>query len=1133
MFDVRNSALLEKLIQEARVVDSKTEAPFTAERFLIVLIKNGLAKKNAPLGNGETLDTCFAMLERHGLLYDAAVTMMQEYLRECTNSMSDELYMRSQMRVAQRKAGDTVLTPDKLLQQLLDFPNANIQRYEKYAKLSKEEEKAETPAHVSAMDELVAQLEALQKEEQTKETTGAGKLEQVGILSREATQMRDKLLQQVLGQNHAVNTVATGLFQAQLKALLGDNAGKPMATFLFAGPPGVGKTYLAECTAQLLDRPFMRFDMSEYCDKEASLEFAGSDKVYKNGKAGNFTSFVEKNPRSVVLFDEVEKAHISIIHLFLQILDAGRIRDNYTDTEIDLKEVVLIFTTNAGHQLYEGDDRSNYADLPRKVILKALEKDVNPATGNPYFPAAICSRFATGNVVMFNHMQAGQLCNIAKMRVQRQIEKMEQAMGIKINVDPRVYAAMLYAEGGSADARTIRARADAFLTMELHELFRLMSSQDKKIEKLKRVEVTLELPEDEKIRELFEAAGEPQVLVFSSREVAARCQTEMPACQLIHADDVDVAVQKLIDEDIKVVLVDSDFGVRQGAPYLNADDMDSAANDFLDYLRQRHSAVPVYLLQAGGQELEGEQLQSYLDRGAQGVIWLNDGFAAQLADACGELHQQYHMRNLARAHKTVNYGTAQMLSSDGATARILLMDFKMQVAMEAEDSKNVLSDVSRPNVRFDQVIGAEDAKQELRYFADYLKNPKKYRGTGVQPPKGILLYGPPGTGKTMLAKAMACEADVTFISAEGNQFLTGDGPEEVHALFRTARKYAPAVLFVDEIDSIAKERGAGSSAYADSILTAFLTEMDGFKSDPSKPVFVMAATNYEVEPGSSKSLDGALLRRFDRRIYIDLPDKKGRIQFMKSKCADTRHYQISDSLIENLAIRSVGMSLASLTSMFELALRTAVRQNVLPVTDSVLEEAFETFNSGEKKQWNADQLERVARHEAGHAFLYWQAGETPSYVTVVARGDHGGYMQHGDNEGKAIYTRADMLSRIRTSLGGRASELVYYGPEDGVSTGASGDLANASRVARNMICAYGMDEELGLAVVDQYASSGMLAEPVRNAVNRILQQQMELAVSIIQENRAAVDALVAALLEKNHLTGDEISVIFETATRKS
>ena len=1128
MFNEKNSELMKFVIKQAKTIDAKTDAPFTAERFLILLISSGLAKNNAKLDNGETLEPCFALLEEHGLMTQAAVEMMMEYLRECTNSMSDELYMRSQMRVAQRKAVDEMLTPERLLQQMLDFPNPNIQRYEKYAKLAKDSGEPAAKSDIDRQfDELVAQLEEIQKED-----AETGKMDQVGLLAQEATQMRDALLKQVLGQNHAVNTVATGMFQAQLRAMLGENAGKPMATFLFAGPPGVGKTYLAECTAQLLDRPFMRFDMSEYCDKEASIEFAGSDKVYRNGKAGNFTSFVEKNPKSVVLFDEVEKAHISIIHQFLQILDAGRIRDNYTDNEIDLKDVVLIFTTNAGHQLYENSDRSNFADLPRKVILKALEKDVNPATGNPYFPAAICSRFATGNVVMFNHMQAGQLCNIAKLRVQRQLSKMEKVLGIKINVDPRVYAAMLYAEGGSADARTIRARADGFLTGELHELFRLMNSRNKNIAGLKRVEVSVALPEDEKIRELFEAGSAPQVLAFSHREVAERCQAEMPACQLIHADDVDVAAQKLMDEDIKLVLVDSDFGVRQGVPYLNADDMDSAANDFLGYLRQRHGAVPVYLLDAGKANMENEQLQSYLDQGVQGVIRLDRDFAARLAEACGELHQQHHMFALANAHKTVSYGTAQMLSKDGATATVLLMDFKMQVAMEADDSKNVLSDISRPNVRFEQVIGAEDAKQELRYFADYLKNPKKYRGTGVQPPKGILLYGPPGTGKTMLAKAMACEADVTFICAEGNQFLTGDGPEEVHELFRTARKYAPAVLFVDEIDSIAKERGSGTTNYADSILTAFLTEMDGFKNDPSKPVFVMAATNYDVEPGSSRSLDGALMRRFDRRIYIDLPDKKARIRFMKNKCADTKHYQISESLIDNLAIRSVGMSLAALTSMFELALRTAVRQNCLPVSDSVLEEAFETFRSGEKKQWDAEQLERVARHEAGHAFLYWQAGQTPSYVTIVARGNHGGYMQHDDNEGKGIYTRNEMLSRIRTSLGGRAAELVYYGPEDGISTGASGDLANATRVAKNMICAYGMDDELGLAVVDQYASSGMLAEPVRNAVNRILQQQMEQAVTLIRENQTAVNALVAALLEKNQLTGDEICVIFETAMKK-
>ena len=224
------------------------------------------------------------------------------------------------------------------------------------------------------------------------------------------------------------------------------------------------------------------------------------------------------------------------------------------------------------------------------------------------------------------------------------------------------------------------------------------------------------------------------------------------------------------------------------------------------------------------------------------------------------------------------------------------------------------------------------------------------------------------------------------------------------------------------------------------------------------------------------------------------------------------------------------MRLAELESVLELSLRTAIRDGGVQVTDEVLDEAFETFGSGEKKQWDASLLERVARHEAGHTFLCWYGGETPSYVTVVARGNHGGYMRHDDNEGKALYTREEMLARIRTSLGGRAAELVYYGDEDGVSTGASGDLAGATSLARHMLCSCGMDALFGLAVVD--GENARASKEVREAVNALLEAELQKSVALIREHREAMDRLVEQLIEKNHLSGEEVQAILSAGVKR-
>jgi ATP-dependent metalloprotease FtsH len=508
-----------------------------------------------------------------------------------------------------------------------------------------------------------------------------------------------------------------------------------------------------------------------------------------------------------------------------------------------------------------------------------------------------------------------------------------------------------------------------------------------------------------------------------------------------------------------------------------------------------------------------------------------DEFAELTLEKCKMAYQQGKMIKLAKENKALLYKTAQTVSESGETADIYLFGFGFRLITDTDDSKSVLDNVSRPDVNFDDVVGAEDAKKELKYFVEYLRDPVRFMRQGVRSPRGVLLYGPPGTGKTLLAKAMAGESGVTFLRAEGNEFLkkhVGEGPEAVHKLFRAARKYAPSVVFIDEIDAIGKNRSSiGNDVGVSDVLTAFLTEMDGFSTDTTKPVFVLAATNFGVDPESRMSLDSALLRRFDRRIYIDLPNKNERKQYIEMKIGNNKNVKLSEEQIENIALRSTGMSLAELESVFELAMRSAIHTEQFAVGDAEFDEAFETFNGGEKKEWKADSLIRTARHEAGHALVCWMSGEKPAYLTVIARGEHGGYMQHGVDEEKGMYTRRELLSRIRTSLGGRAAEIVYYGEDEGLSTGASGDLRSATRLARQMICNYGMDKDAGMI----YIEGDDPGKSVNDRMREMLETELAAAVEIIGSNKKAIDAIVEALAEKNHLKEREIDEIFKNTVK--
>ncbi|MEE0945441.1 MAG: AAA family ATPase [Acutalibacteraceae bacterium] len=1172
MSEVKKSVLLCEIYAKAYKIQQKKYRTVTAEMIIAATIDKVIENKT----DGLVTELTYArtILNKYFDNLNKAKFYMMEYIQYGKgNVVYDELYINSKLKNVEKlfcANGTKKMRIDDLLIAIFDEPTDTIKMAMEHCALKDEQTSSisdeDFKRAVKRASEIINQnAQEFEEHQQKKNTQGKPEVkvededdmespfdddienlfdddfpfvDNIEDLIHNATdaiakavadtkKLRGNLLSDVFGQDNAVNTFAAGYFQSRMLEITGDTRKRPSATFLFAGPPGVGKTFLAESIAKYLELPFKRFDMSEYSDKEANLEFCGSDKVYKNGKPGNVTEFVEKNPRCVVLFDEIEKAHMCIIHLFLQMLDAGRLRDNFTDTEVSFSNVIIIMTTNAGKQLYEEMD--DLSGVSRKVIINALQKDVNAETGNPLFPGAICSRFASGNVAMFNHISAHSLLNIAKNEIERNCEKIKKVTDINIKAEENVYSALLFAEGAVADARTIRSRSETFFNNELYELLRLIDSDKTvhNIKELKEIDIVLDFDRaEDEVKTLFKGETKSKMLVFSDKETVELYKNILDTIDVFGADDTKTAIGLLKDNKIDFALIDIKCGVKgDGKNILNVEDIDSDGRDFFIFMRDNKNDVPVYIIERQDEELSDEEEISFIRQGARDVLCLYKKpvrVVSALKEIALALYQQKCMQSLAKSNKVITFETLQTVSDDGETATIKLFDLKSMTAVKAEDTKNVLSAVSKPKVKFEQVIGAEDAKTELKYFVEYLKNPAKYMGTGLKAPRGVLLYGPPGTGKTMLAKAMASESGVTYIATEGNRFLKshiGESPQYAHNLFKTARQYAPSVLFVDEIETIAKERtGAENDAVREEVLTAFLTEMDGFSSDPTKPVFVLAATNFDVQPGSKRSLDSALLRRFDRTIYVDLPDKEDRIKYLRLRREKNKALNISDDIIENIAIRSTGMSLALLDSVIELALRSAVRSGSATVDDKVFEDAFETFNSGEVKKWNSDELERVARHEAGHALLSWYNGNTPSYLTIVARGNHGGYMMPTVDEGKGLFTKNDLLGRVKVALGGRAAEMVYYGEENGLSTGAYGDLISATETATNIVCSYGMTEDYGLAVYN----NAVMTDKAKEVVNKLLEEQLSETVRIISDNRDKIDALVNKLMEKNRLTGKEI-----------
>ena len=438
-------------------------------------------------------------------------------------------------------------------------------------------------------------------------------------------------------------------------------------------------------------------------------------------------------------------------------------------------------------------------------------------------------------------------------------------------------------------------------------------------------------------------------------------------------------------------------------------------------------------------------------------------------------------------------------------------------------------------VRFEDVAGCDEEKEEMEEIIEYLKNPKKFAKMGARIPKGIIMVGPPGTGKTLLAKAVAGEANVPFYSISGSDFVemfVGVGASRVRDMFAKAKKTAPCMIFIDEIDAVGRQRGAGLGGGHDEreqTLNQLLVELDGMADNAG--VIVIAATN------RPDVLDSALLRpgRFDRQITVSLPDLKGREAILK---VHARNKKIADSVeLSNLARRTPGFSGADLENVLNEAAILAVRENKDMIETQQIDEAIDRVMMGPaKKSRTYDDYTKklVAYHEAGHAIvgLNLPDGAIVQKVTIIPRGNAGGYNLITPRKEKILNSRKELMDTITSYMGGRAAEEIFFGD---VTTGASSDIQQATRIAKDMVTTYGMSDLgpiqynsgndsvfLGRDYNSPSNASSQVAYEIDTEVRKIIESCHQLAKKIIEEHKADLIKIADTLMEKETLTAEEI-----------
>ncbi len=453
---------------------------------------------------------------------------------------------------------------------------------------------------------------------------------------------------------------------------------------------------------------------------------------------------------------------------------------------------------------------------------------------------------------------------------------------------------------------------------------------------------------------------------------------------------------------------------------------------------------------------------------------------------------------------------------------------KARFAMEAETG-----------VKFDDVAGISEAKQDLQEVVTFLKQPERFTSVGAQIPKGVLLVGPPGTGKTLLAKAIAGEAGVPFFSLSGSEFVemfVGVGASRVRDLFKRAKENNPCIIFIDEIDAVGRQRGAGIGGGNDEreqTLNQLLTEMDGFEGNSG--IIIIAATN------RPDVLDSALMRpgRFDRQVTVDAPDIKGRLSILK---VHSRNKKLEQSLsLENIARRTPGFTGADLANLLNEAAILTARRKKDSITIGEIDDAVDRIIAGMEGQPLTDGRSKrlIAYHEVGHALIgtLIKDHDPVQKVTLIPRGQAKGLTWFSPDDEQSLVSRAQLKARIMGALGGRAAEDVVFGHTE-ITTGAGGDIQQVASLARQMVTRFGMSE-LGPVSLENGSQEVFLGRDlmtrsdVSDAITRQIDEQVRAmvkscykeTVSIVQKHREAMDKLVEILIEKETMDGEEFCKI--------
>ena len=941
-----------------------------------------------------------------------------------------------------------------------------------------------------------------------------------------ASRLRKLLEDSVKGQSSAIDGVCDGYAQSILRKSSG-----PRGIFTLLGAPGTGKTMLAETFAKLLPEvdgeqyQILKFNMEQFNDGRANAALFGAGHFYADAALGQLTDPVRSVPKSIIIFDEVEKAHPEVIQSLLGILDRGVGKDATTLRETDFSQAFIFFTTNLGQKVLKqrAESGQQLGVLDAQNVAGILQRTAENERGlSPEF----LSRLGKGKFLTFEELPATSLIEIYANAWNAAVTDAQIHTPVPSCSTELATLQLL----GHLPALSARAAATApeqdvveYLDRALEEFeASLIQTADNQLtdSTIEGVQGVLERLYDEHdlqssihILLIDDDARTQEILAGHLKGVEITCvATAEQAAEVVLQQKPDLL---LID-----LLISSS----------NQEGQHSAALQHIIRLRTQLPSVPVL---AFGLDTKGSAENHRLFRlardfeGVAGVLAYRsgraDGFLAWVQSHVERLRCASLVQEFQRCQKRLRFSwqaqenNGELIMSPGLV--------RAEKAVSPEDIGGIAGLGGIPDERLADVVGNERAVDTIFQAVSWLSKPKDIGKFGITPPRGYLLEGPPGTGKTFLAKAVAGECGLPFFSINGASFVQkyyGESGRMVRELFAKARQYAPSIIFIDEIDAFAMSRDSNERSDVSGI-NALLSEMDGFDSR-KHPVLVLAATNYRSR------LDAALLRagRFDEVIVCDLPNKAARLEMIR------RGYKKvglddSEEAIESLAMRTQGSSAADIDALIREAIYHAVSEGRDPTAQDIEEACARVVYGSVRTDLSLAKEEKwsTACHEAGHAIAthVLLPNRKLDYLSIQPRSNSLGfvsYRQDSDNaEGALSLTVSELKAQLIVLLAGREAERLMLGAEH-MCTGATSDLQRANQLAFHAIAECGLDAELGpVAVSGNSTMSGYFSKLVAERLRVWLGEAESECAELLATHQGYLKTIAQLLYEHESLDGQQ------------